>query len=478
VTEAPAVRRPLAAGATASLVAQVLPLGAAAAVSIVVGRLLGPSANGQLSLANSLFDVALLLFGLGVPAGITYLVSRRSWGVREALRESHRFALATGLLGTAVALLTYALLRPTVFDGVEWALAAVVVGSLPFALAWSFSSAIALGRDRYEAYAALQVAHALVILGLSVGLAFPFGVLGAGIGFAAANIVAAVGGVWWAAGHARATPAVSEGGQLGSATRFGVRAWGADLLQLVNYRLDIFLVGALATRSDVGVYSIALSVTALAWVLPSALQNVLFPRTADLHAASEAGEVTVAESDALVQRALRHGVLLVLPTAAIVAVLLVGGVPLVYGSRFDRTVTLGLILVPGVVLLGVGKIASAVISGRGFPQYSLYTGFVDLPVTVVLYVVLISAYGVTGAAIASSISYALTTALALFFVHRATGLPVGRSLLPTRGDLDDYRHALAGLAARARLILRSRRMAPEAASPGPHRPPRPPARGG
>ena len=46
-----------------------------------------------------------------------------------------------------------------------------------------------------------------------------------------------------------------------------MQAWSANLLQLLNYRLDIFILSALATRSAVGVYSIAVSVTALGWVL-------------------------------------------------------------------------------------------------------------------------------------------------------------------------------------------------------------------
>ena len=51
-------------------------------------------------------------------------------------------------------------------------------------------------------------------------------------------------------------------------------------------------------------YSVALTVTSLAWVLPHALQTVIFPRTANLDAAAQAGELSAEESDAAVTRPL------------------------------------------------------------------------------------------------------------------------------------------------------------------------------
>ena len=58
-------------------------------------------------------------------------------------------------------------------------------------------------------------------------------------------------------------------------------------------------------------------------------------------------------------RATRHSVLM-LPAGLAVAVLL-ALVPLVYGTEFDESVWLGLILLPGVLTLGTGKVVAAVV---------------------------------------------------------------------------------------------------------------------
>ena len=177
------------------------------------------------------------------------------------------------------------------------------------------------------------------------------------------------------------------------ATAFGSKVWGATLLQLINYRLDLFLLGAFVSRAEVGRYSVALSVTALAWVLPAALETVIFPRTADLHAAEVRGEISAEDADEATVRAVRHSVVLLVPATVLVLVLVVGAVPLLYGSAFMQTVWYGLILIPGVIALSLGKSVSAVIAGRGRPQYALWTTAITVPLTIVLYLALIPILG-------------------------------------------------------------------------------------
>jgi O-antigen/teichoic acid export membrane protein len=132
---------------------------------------------------------------------------------------------------------------------------------------------------------------------------------------------------------------------------------------------------------------------------------------------------------------------LLIPTAAALVFALLVLVPLLYGSSFDRTTELGLILIPGTLALGLARVLVAVTSGLGHPQYSLYGRLIDMPITTVLYFVLIPAHGATGAAVASSISYALTGVISFVFVRRVVHLPLRTLLVPTREDLRDWRFA-------------------------------------
>src|SRR4029453_10093105 len=88
--------------------------------------------------------------------------------------------------------------------------------------------------------------------------------------------------------------------------RFGLQSWGANLLQQINYRFDVLILAAFATARDVGVYSVALTLTSTAWILPQALQTVLFPRVASQDEATLAGEMSADESDAGRREGGRH----------------------------------------------------------------------------------------------------------------------------------------------------------------------------
>ena len=88
---------------------------------------------------------------------------------------------------------------------------------------------------------------------------------------------------------------------------------------------------------------------------------------------------------------------------------------LVYTSDFSPAYSALLVLLPGVVLLGGGKVLTNELAGRGYAHYNSINSGLALVATLVLDVLLIPRYGITGAALASSIAYALNLMTALVF---------------------------------------------------------------
>jgi O-antigen/teichoic acid export membrane protein len=447
-----AVRRHLGAGAALSVFVQGGPLLAAAVLSIVLARTIGPSANGRFALLITLTGIVAMVVSLGLNAGITYEVSRRRWSVSHAFRTSYAVGFVLGLVGFLGGLGIFLIARHSVFHGMRIELAVLALASLPPVLAYQFADSILLARERYESYAGLELSHSLVLLLVGAGLAIPFGLTGAVIGLPASALAGAAVGAVLLTREARRDSVAGDDGSLWRAMRFGLQSWGANLLQQVNYRFDVIILGAFATVADVGVYSIALTLTGIAWVLPQALQTVLFPRAASLDESAIAGEVTSEESDAALKKAIRHGVLLTVPAALCVGVLLLVAVPLLYGHDFHQTTLLGFVLLPGVLMLGIGKILSSAIAGRGYPRYTLYVGLISVPLTLGLYFALIPPFDAWGAAAGSSISYGLTALLTLVFFRRLTHIGLREGLVPTREDLADY--WLAASLARDRFVGR------------------------
>jgi O-antigen/teichoic acid export membrane protein len=114
-------------------------------------------------------------------------------------------------------------------------------------------------------------------------------------------------------------------------------------------------------------------------------------------------------------------------------------IPLLYGSGFDEAIVLGLILLPGCALFGIASVLAATINGRGFPGFSLRAGAISTPIALVLYAVLIPLMDELGAAIASSLSYAINFVITAVYYRRATGERVAPLLVPTREEVADLR---------------------------------------
>jgi len=429
-----------------------------AAATILVARLLGPDGTGGYALAQTLILLLTMATTLGVEHGIAYYVASGRWDAAAAYRSAQRVALVSGAAGALLGLLLR-LLIPAAFDGLSVATTAAAAAALPFALSWLYATYLALATDRYEAYAlppALQSGTALVLVAV---LAETFGLPGAVAGFALAHVVTALAVAATTGRRLTARPTAPAGAAqrpLRRAVAFGIKGYLANALQFLNYRVDVFVLAGVAGSAAVGQYSVAVAVTSVMWLLPQALSEVLFPRVAALRARADAdGDSARAFVEA---KSLRHTVVVVaLSTVVLAAAIELLVVP-VYGPDFRPAIELGLILLPGVALIGVAGTLSATIVGHGRPGYSLAIALVTTPITVALYAWLIPAYDATGAAVASSVSYALSFLLAAVFYRRVTGAPLLARLVPTRSELADYRALAPAIAAWAR-GLRARRAA-------------------
>jgi O-antigen/teichoic acid export membrane protein len=441
-------RRTLGAGATLASLSQIGAALTGGLMGVVIARILGPSGTGHVNLVLTAGLVLGALCSLGVEVGLNYHVSGRRWPAAAALRQSQLAAVVLGVLGAAAGTGIALALKGSAFRGVD--VPAIVVGmaALPFMLGWTYSSYAALAMDRYEAYALAAAGQNTVALVLSPVLALPLEVTGAVAAVTISHAVIAVALLRWGSRALGAAPAgwlQETVGRAKEAVSFGLRANVSNVLQLLNYRADLFVLNAVASSADVGRYAVAVSITSLGQLMPRALASVVLPRVAALDTGTERAAL-----DMVVVKSVRHSVLIALGTSVVLALGLLL-VPFVYGSDFSEAIVLGLLLLPGIAFVGVGGVLSSTIVGKGKPQYSLYNVLMVTPPTLALYALLIPRFDAVGAALASTASYVAATFITLYFFHRVTGLPLGE-LRPRAAELADYRD----LAARIRTRLRRR----------------------
>jgi Na+-driven multidrug efflux pump len=110
-----------------------------------------------------------------------------------------------------------------------------------------------------------------------------------------------------------------------------------------------------------------------------------------------------------------------------------------------------LILLPSGLLYTVHKVLGASLSANGMPQATIFSGLMSLPSTIVLNLILVPAWGINGAAIASNVAYLINACVVLAIFLRASGMSVCEVLLFNSADwaalrlkVDEIRSAWSG----------------------------------
>jgi Polysaccharide biosynthesis C-terminal domain len=138
---------------------------------------------------------------------------------------------------------------------------------------------------------------------------------------------------------------------------------------------------------------------------------VLLPRLAGLDAAEE----TRRQLTPIIARWIT---LIVLGIAIVLAVTMDWIVNLVFGPEYAPTADVLRWLLPGIVAYSCVMVLSPDLSARGRPDLNGWAAAVSLAVNVACNLLLIPLYGITGAALATTIAYAITAVITIWFYTR------------------------------------------------------------
>jgi O-antigen/teichoic acid export membrane protein len=216
-----------------------------------------------------------------------------------------------------------------------------------------------------------------------------------------------------------------------------------NVVGLLNYRVGLFVVERTLGLAVTGIFSIAVVVAELLWLVSSALTQAVYGRL---------GGGDAERATALTLRVLQLAVLALLtlaPPLALVAWLLL---PWLLGPEYAAAVPLLALLLPGAVLFGGASALSAWFTQhRGQPQVPAQVAALSLALNFVLSLLWAPRFGAPGVALAASLAYAFTMGLLAWRFARAAGLPLAALWRPgprLGSDLTLLWRSLASLARR------------------------------
>ena len=404
-------------------------------INVILFRQLGAEGKGAYTLFTLGATVVAGTSTLGVGLANIYALGRGMFSLRAVLAVSEFFVAAiTIVLAGALAALALLGGGERLFGGVTpW----LFLLGVPVIVQMAYVSPILQARNQFQAYniaagaiplVTLAGVAALVLLdGLTTERALALWVAGGVTG----NVIGMTAIGWGE--FARAFPFKPSFPVLRAQVRFGLQGELGNVLQLVNYRFDQFVVAGFKGAAAVGYYSIAVAVAESLWLVSRAVVVVLTPRL------TGADDDDAADFAPFVCRSvlLVNG-LLALLLAAVAPFL----IELAFGSGARRALAPTLWLLPGIVAMSGMQVMTAYIFSRGRPILNTYATATTVVATVVLDIALIPPFGIEGAAMASSLAYTATFAFSLYWFRRLSGLPAWTAVGVRPSDFRTYMDVL------------------------------------
>lgn len=416
---------------TVGLFTDVAVLGLGVLVSIVLTRSLGPEQRGVYALLVATNGLGANLAGLSVANSCSTMLARGNYRLGQVNTVAMLLALVLGAAGLAITTLIFPLLSNNIFMGVPYTYLFIALLLLPTTIYQIYWNSMMMGLSRLLSLNKLNLTVNVVS---SVLMIVVVGVLHKGIpGFLA---VWSLSGVWGAISTAVVAARIERPVWppsrkiMSDMLQFGLRGHGANIAHQIFLRLDLYLVNPLVGNAGVGFYSLSTSLAEKLWVPLNAIY------------ASSVGKIAQLpreESALLTAKVARTAVLMMFTFALPLAVASPWLIPLIYSSRFTASVLPLIILLGGTLGFAVMLVLNNYIVGQmQRPGLLSIISWLELIVSVILYVTLIPWQGIVGAAVASTLTYLLAMAGTLYLFVRDSGLLAMSVLLPRRGDFGDY----------------------------------------
>ncbi|MBT9315660.1 oligosaccharide flippase family protein [Leptothoe spongobia] len=371
---------------------------------IVIARSLGPEGNGQFAIALLLPTILYQFLAMGMPTANAHFISSNNVSVRTAFDTSVRWFTFLVPVGLAIGALSIWLAGSQWFPGVASNTLWLALAIYPILLLQVFLVSIFQGLQNFKAYNIVLLLQPAIALVLSLAL------VAIGLGNVTAMMAAYLVGalVALAASYLmlyhqlyRTASIDSEIQSYGQRIiRYALKSHLGIALAFFNYRVDVYLLNLLGDTAGTGLYVIATQMVEKLWLLSAAVGVVMLPLLSQL--ASE-------EEKRRKLTPLMYIFVLSLTGLAGIAtgILAVPIISMLFGADYADSALVMQLLLPGVVAWSGARVLAHDIAARGKPELNIYMNLGVLLINVIGNILLIPKYGMSGAAVATTVAYIL-----------------------------------------------------------------------
>jgi O-antigen/teichoic acid export membrane protein len=394
-------------------ISQIITLATGFLLSVILGRFLGAAPFGLFTMTLTIYTIASLVGGIGIPAAIVKYVAE----FKENKEKVNIFVscgvINSAIFGAIVGSVLFALsgILANIFNMPELTdLIKIVAFSLPFLVVNNTLLGLLNGLREMKSYSLRAVVRSVLLLGFTILLVG----IGLGIkGAVLALLLSEVGTLFLLIFISRSFFSFVIRDYVKTTkevVKFGSQLFLASAIYMVNTYTDTLLVGFFLMDKDVGIYAIAIALSKSFLIIPGSLSTVTYPAISEYN--SKGSPEAIGN---LINKSMKYSLVILSILGISIIFFSKDIILLLLKPEFLPAVTPLTILIFGMIFFGAVSSVGAAFSGVGRPDIPFKENVIAVIVNVSIDVILIPTLGITGAAIGTATSLLLLVLLDFYF---------------------------------------------------------------
>lgn len=397
-------------------------------ISIIIARSLGPENRGIYALVIMLPTLIITLFNLGIGKAITYYLSKKLYGKSVILFNNVFLSIIIGFFGTCIGIIIIIFFQQNILPNVPEGYLFFTLILIPLGFINTNIQYYYLGLNKIKAYNIIPIinsALSLVFLLILVKI-LKLGIIGCISGSILSLSIALIISLYYAKKITGKISFKINNDVCKKILKYGIQIQMGGIIAFLNYRIDMFLINIILGPAQVGFYTISVGLVEKLSIITHTVSALLFPKIA--------GEKDIQRKNNITPIITRN-IFWIVSFIAIVLFFLCRWIILIlYSEIYLSSVRPLQALLIGTIAISISSILWQDIAARGYPMLNNYIDLIVLAINIILNLLWIPKYGITGAAWASTFSYTFSLLCRLNFYCRLSNNLWKKVIFPQRDD--------------------------------------------
>lgn len=387
---------------------------------IIIAHSLGPEGKGMLISALVIPDIFASFGHIGLPTSNIYFIGKGR-DQQTLLINSLLFIFVTSLIYIPIVVIFFPFYQNIYYEGIHPLIAISSLLIISLSISKHFLLNFHRGMEKYSQYNMASIIQPLVRLMLILivlvyyKLSVEFAIIASILSIFASDIYS-INNI------SKDIPIKfnkKNKKQFKESLKYGAKEYIGHVFGFLNLKFDVFILVALISKYELGIYSVGLGISQLFLFVPSSIVVVLLPKISK-------STSTIAAIQFLKKSIILNSILL-LPILILFLVFGKDLISFIYGIEFIDSFTLTRVLLLGIFFSSISLLINKYFSGIGRPEIKTIIRIISLPFKIITLIYFVQDYGIYGAAWSYTISNILILILSLIAYMKVKDKEIGFS---------------------------------------------------